>query len=249
MFNRLRESTGSGTARKAVKEPGTFCSCTVYEFAAFTGHVFIQDYRTYPNFDQNSLQPCPLPMLGHSHGSYTKLCLLKYQSLVSSIGVSGAVSSLPPGPRRLDLTCNGPLSEINNSGMPCIRKDAHGFSIIVPVFAAQVGHLGQREHAFLPSKTFAHLGETSNGIQAGACRVEEVLNILECMKVDKSPGPDQIYPRILQETREEIAGALGLVLGPLLFGIYINDLNEKFQGMISKFADDTKIGGIVDSEE
>ena len=41
----------------------------------------------------------------------------------------------------------------------------------------------------------------------------------------------------------------GSVLGPLLFEIYINDLDENVQGMISKFVDDTKIGGIVDSEE
>ena len=39
------------------------------------------------------------------------------------------------------------------------------------------------------------------------------------------------------------------MLGPLLFVIYINDLNENIGGMVSKFADDTKIGGIVDSEE
>ena len=39
------------------------------------------------------------------------------------------------------------------------------------------------------------------------------------------------------------------VLGPLLFVIYINDLDENIGDMVSKFADDTKIGGIVDSEE
>eukprot|EP00061_Rhincodon_typus_P004178 g21928.t1 len=39
-----------------------------------------------------------------------------------------------------------------------------------------------------------------------------------------------------------------LVLCPLLFVIYINDLNENEQGMVSKFAGDTKIDGIVDSK-
>eukprot|EP00061_Rhincodon_typus_P018153 g47207.t1 len=37
---------------------------------------------------------------------------------------------------------------------------------------------------------------------------EEVLEVLECIKVDKSPGPDQINPRTMQEAREEIVGAL-----------------------------------------
>ena len=38
----------------------------------------------------------------------------------------------------------------------------------------------------------------------------------------------------------------GLVLGPLLFVIYIKDLDANIGGMVSKFADDTKIGGIVE---
>ena len=37
---------------------------------------------------------------------------------------------------------------------------------------------------------------------------EEVLWFLRNIKVDKSPEPDGIYPRILREAREEIAGAL-----------------------------------------
>eukprot|EP00061_Rhincodon_typus_P018579 g47801.t1 len=37
---------------------------------------------------------------------------------------------------------------------------------------------------------------------------EEVLGILKIIKVDKSPRPDGIYPRILGEAREEIAGSL-----------------------------------------
>eukprot|EP00061_Rhincodon_typus_P008600 g31345.t1 len=37
---------------------------------------------------------------------------------------------------------------------------------------------------------------------------EEVLGVLKNIKVDKSLGPDGIYPRMLKEAREEIAGVL-----------------------------------------
>ena len=39
------------------------------------------------------------------------------------------------------------------------------------------------------------------------------------------------------------------MLGPLLFVIYINDLEENVTGLMSKFADGTKVGGFADSNE
>ena len=42
-------------------------------------------------------------------------------------------------------------------------------------------------------------------------------------------------------------GFLSSILGPVLFNVLLNYFDVELEGVLSKFADDTKLGGAVDS--
>jgi len=50
--------------------------------------------------------------------------------------------------------------------------------------------------------------ETARFLSKLTWGVTKVLEVLAGLKVDKSPGPDELCPRLLWEAREETAGAL-----------------------------------------
>eukprot|EP00061_Rhincodon_typus_P003751 g20883.t1 len=61
------------------------------------------------------------------------------------------------------------------------------------------------------------LGEiNSNIFKNVSITEEEVLDGLKHIKMDKTPGPDQVYPRVLWEAREMIAGPVAEIFVTLI---------------------------------
>ncbi|GAB0205917.1 cAMP-dependent protein kinase inhibitor alpha [Grus japonensis] len=59
--------------------------------------------------------------------------------------------------------------------------------------------------------------------------------------------PAQVLPLVPAST--EVPGRLGSVLGLALFNIFVSDMDSGIECTLSKFANDTKLCGVVDTLE
>eukprot|EP00061_Rhincodon_typus_P012719 g38626.t1 len=192
-----------------------------------------QTIQLQENRDYNTAQLC--------HGNLCKACQIN--DMDSTITHENTCHILSEFPEDWTITNVVPLFKKYS------RNSPGNYS---PVSLTSV--VGKLLEKILRDKIYTHLeanGRISNR-QYGFVRRKSCLTNLieffeEMMKmIDEGKVIDVVYMDFSKAFDKVPHGRLGSVLRPLLFMVYVNDLEENVAGLISKFADDTKIGGVAD---